>query len=226
MSNTIDGAVISAINGTATTSAAAKAQQKADELRSNFLTLLVTQLQNQDPLKPMENAEMTSQLAQVNTLSGIEELNRTLQGITGQIDAGQALQAAALIGRGVLVPGDRVLVGNGQSTPFGIELQSPADQVQVTISDGSGQTVRQYDLGALAAGVESFVWDGSLNDGSPAPDGAYRISVQALSDGRPQLHTLLNYAQVGGVSSGSGGPLLDLGATLGRVSLQDVRQIL
>ncbi|MCM2330094.1 MAG: flagellar hook assembly protein FlgD [Pseudomonas sagittaria] len=224
MSSTIDSSVISSINGGA--SAAASEKQKAEDLRSNFMTLLVTQLQNQDPLKPMENAEMTSQLAQVNTLSGIEELNQTLRGITGQIDAGQALQAASLIGRGVLVPGDRVLVGSGETTPFGIELAAPADEVQVTIMDGSGQAVRQFNLGALAAGVESFVWDGTLNDGSAAPDGAYRVSVQATTEGRAQSHTLLTYAQVGGVSSGSGGPLLDLGATLGRVGLQDVRQIL
>jgi len=225
MSNTIDGAVISAINGTAN-SQPGSSTQKGDELRNNFMTLLVTQLRNQDPLNPMENAEMTSQLAQINTLSGIEELNKTLQGITGQIDAGQALQAASLIGRGVLVPGDRVLVGNGQTTPFGIELAAPAAEVKVSILDGSGQAVRQFNLGALAAGVESFVWDGTLNDGSPAPDGAYRVSIEASTDGRVQDATLLSYAQVGGVSNGRNGPLLDLGATLGRVSLQDIRQIL
>lgn len=224
MSTTIDSSIISSINGGA--SAAASEKQKAEDLRSNFMTLLVTQLQNQDPLKPMENAEMTSQLAQVNTLSGIEELNQTLQGITGQIDAGQALQATALIGRGVLVPGDRVLVGSGETTPFGIELAAPADEVQVTIMDGSGQAVRQFNLGALAAGVESFVWDGTLNDGSTAPDGAYRVAIEASADGQSQQVDVLTYAQVGGVSSGSSGPLLDLGATLGRVGLQDVRQIL
>ncbi|MCY1417123.1 Basal-body rod modification protein FlgD [compost metagenome] len=224
MSTTIDSSIISSINGGA--SATASEKQKAEDLRSNFMTLLVTQLQNQDPLKPMENAEMTSQLAQVNTLSGIEELNETLQGITGQIDAGQTLQASALIGRGVLVPGERVLVGSGETTPFGIELAAPADQVKVSIYDGGGQLVRQFDLGALRKGVESFVWDGTLNDGSTAPDGAYRVAIEASADGQAQQATVLTYAQVGGISTGNNGPLLDLGATLGRVGLQDVRQIL
>ncbi|MNE14762.1 Basal-body rod modification protein FlgD [compost metagenome] len=224
MSTTIDSSIISSINGGA--SATASEKQKAEDLRSNFMTLLVTQLQNQDPLKPMENAEMTSQLAQVNTLSGIEELNDTLQGITGQIDAGQTLQASALIGRGVLVPGERVLVGSGETTPFGIELAAPADQVKVSIYDGGGQLVRQFDLGALQKGVESFVWDGTLNDGSTAPDGAYRVAIEASADGQAQQATVLTYAQVGGISTGNNGPLLDLGATLGRVGLQDVRQIL
>ncbi|WPP46882.1 flagellar hook assembly protein FlgD [Pseudomonas sp. AN-1] len=225
MSNTIDSSVISSINGGGS-SAGVSEQKKADDLRSNFMTLLVTQLQNQDPLKPMENAEMTSQLAQVNTLSGIEELNETLKGITGQIDAGQTLQASALIGRGVLVPGDRVLVGSGETTPFGVELGRAADQVKVSIYDGAGQLVRQFDLGALPAGVESFVWDGTLNDGSVAPDGAYRVAVEALADEQAQPATVLTYARVGGVSSGASGPQIDLGATLGRVGLQDIRQIL
>ncbi|HEY8329797.1 MAG TPA: flagellar hook assembly protein FlgD [Pseudomonas sp.] len=224
MTSTIDTSVINAINGGASTTASEK--QKAEDLRSNFMTLLVTQLQNQDPLKPMENAEMTSQLAQVNTLSGIEELNETLQGITGQIDAGQTLQASALIGRNVLVPGDRVLVGSGETTPFGIELAAPVDQAKVSIHDGSGQVVRQFELGALDAGVQSFVWDGTLNDGSAAPDGAYRVTVEASADEQAQQATVLSYAQVGGVSTGASGPLLDLGATLGRVGLQNIRQIL
>ncbi len=224
MTSTIDTSVINAINGGASTTASEK--QKAEDLRSNFMTLLVTQLQNQDPLKPMENAEMTSQLAQVNTLSGIEELNETLQGITGQIDAGQTLQASALIGRNVLVPGDRVLVGSGETTPFGIELAAPVDQAKVSIYDGSGQVVRQFELGALDAGVQSFVWDGTLNDGSAAPDGAYRVTVEASADEQAQQATVLSYAQVGGVSTGASGPLLDLGATLGRVGLQNIRQIL
>lgn len=224
MTTTIDTSVINAINGGASTTASEK--QKAEDLRSNFMTLLVTQLQNQDPLKPMENAEMTSQLAQVNTLSGIEELNETLQGITGQIDAGQTLQASALIGRNVLVPGDRVLVGSGETTPFGIELAAPVDQAKVSIYDGSGQVVRQFELGALDAGVQSFVWDGTLNDGSAAPDGAYRVTVEASADEQAQQATVLSYAQVGGVSTGASGPLLDLGATLGRVGLQNIRQIL
>ena len=190
------------------------------------MTLFLAQLRNQDPLNPMENAEMTSQLAQINTLSGIEALNTTLQSITGQIDASQTRQAAALIGHSVLVPGDRVLVGSGQTTPFGIELASAADQVKVSITDSAGKLVRQFDLGAQAAGVQSFSWDGTLDDGSTAPDGAYAVAVEASTSGKAQDVTVLTYGQVGGIASGSGAPLLDLGATLGQVDLQSVRQIL
>src|SRR5699024_9745904 len=100
--------------------------------------------------------EMTSQLAQINTVGGIQELNTTLQAINGQIDTGQAIQAAGLIGKGVLVPGQRVLIGeDGSSTPFGVELGRAADQVRITIRNASGEVVRRFEPFALEAGVES-----------------------------------------------------------------------
>ncbi|WP_116474239.1 flagellar hook assembly protein FlgD [Zobellella maritima] len=200
----------------------------SEDLQGSFMSLLVTQLKNQDPLNPMDNSEMTSQLAQINTVSGIASLNETMQIITGQIDAGQTLQATALIGKDVLVPGERLLLGeDGASTPFGIELASPAERVTISILDGSGQPVRDFELGRIAAGVESFVWDGTLNDGSQAPAGAYQLSVTALSGGRPLSHTSLNYARVLGISTGAeDGPRLDLGGVSEQIRLDDVRQIL
>ena len=229
MSSTISSSVVNAINGTGSTSSSGSTSgsNSAGDLRSNFMTMLVTQLKNQDPLNPLDNSQMTSQLAQINTLSGIEELNKTLQSITGQIDASQSLQAAALIGRVVLVPGDRVSVGNaGQTTPFGIDLASAADQVKVSIYDNAGNLVRQFDLGAQEAGVQSFSWDGSLDAGGTAAAGTYKVAVAATTDGKAQDATVLTYGQVGSIANSSSGPLLDLGAILGQVSLQSVRQIL
>lgn len=229
MSSTISSSVVNAINGTGSTSSSGSTSgsNSAGDLRSNFMTMLVTQLKNQDPLNPLDNSQMTSQLAQINTLSGIEELNKTLQSITGQIDASQALQAAALIGREVLVLGDRVSVGSaGQTTPFGIDLASAADQVKVSIYDNAGNLVRQFDLGAQEAGVQSFSWDGSLDAGGTAAAGTYKVAVAATTDGKAQDATVLTYGQVGSIANSSSGPLLDLGAILGQVSLQSVRQIL
>lgn len=223
MSNIIDGSVINSMNATARGGSA----RQSEDLRENFMTLLITQLQNQDPLNPMENAEMTSQLAQINTVSGIEELNSTLEGITGQIDAGHTLQAIGLIGQGVLVPGDRILVGEEGTTPFGIELGSSAEQVVVTIRDGAGQVSRSLDVGPMQAGVESFEWDGKLENGEMAPEGAYHVSVEAMAGESGVPATALNYAVVNGVSSGEGGsPVLDLGGISEQATLGDIRQIL
>ncbi|MCH4562938.1 flagellar hook assembly protein FlgD [Halomonas sp. EGI 63088] len=230
MTTTIDSSVIGRMNAGA--SGSVDASQSA-ELRDNFMTLLITQLQNQDPLNPMENSEMTSQLAQVNTVSGIEELNETLSGITSQIDAGQTLQATGLIGQGVLVPGDRVLLetdaeGQVHTTPFGIELEESADNVQVTITNADGQVINRYDIGPAKAGVESFSWDGKTSEGESAVPGAYRVGIEATrGDDSLDVETL-NFAVVNGVtpSDDDGGVRLDLGAVYGQVALDQVRQIL
>lgn len=218
---TIDGNVLNALNGKMPTGGGASA-----DLQDSFMTLLVTQLKNQDPMNPMENAEMTSQLAQINTVSGIAELNETLAGINNQIDAGQTLQAAGLIGKGVLVPGDRVLAGEeGQTTPIGIELASSADEVTVSIVSESGEVVRTFEPFSMSPGVETLQWDGRLSDGSVAPEGAYRVVVSAKLDGTNVPSKTLNYALVSGVSPSEQGPLLDLGGISDQVTLADIRQI-
>ncbi|GAA5110684.1 flagellar hook assembly protein FlgD [Alloalcanivorax gelatiniphagus] len=222
----IDTSTLNAINGRA--ASAASYGTDADDLQDSFMTLLVTQLRNQDPMNPMENAEMTSQLAQINTVSGIKELNTTLEAITGQLDAGQAIQAAGLIGKGVLVPGERILMGeDGSSTPFGIELGGAAEEVRITIRNGNGEVVRRFDPFAMDAGVESFTWNGEMDDGEIAPKGAYSVSVEATADGEDVPVTQLNYALVNGVSlDPQGAPRLDLGGISEPVKLADIRQIL
>lgn len=225
VSNAIDSTVRSAVN---VTGGGSGDTGTSTDLQDSFMTLLVTQLRNQDPMNPMQNAEMTSQLAQINTVSGIQDLNDTLQSINGQLDTSQVLQASGLIGKGVLVPGSRVLAGDdGATTPFGIELAQAADKVQVTICDSNGEVVRTFDAFTQDAGVESFTWDGTMDDGTTAPEGAYSVSVTATSDGEPVDSTALNYALVSGVSLDTeGAPLLDLGGVSEQIALEDIRQIL
>ena len=227
----IDTSLINNINGGGSNGLSAK---QSDELRESFMTLLITQLQNQDPLNPMENSEMTSQLAQINTVSGIEQLNDTLSGITQQMDAAKTLQAAGLIDKAVLVPGNNVMVSvdpeNGSfATPFGIELGSAAEKVEVTVTNKSGEIVYTKDLGAVSAGVESFSWGGLTNDGAAVPAGAYSVNFKATNaEGELMESQPLNYALVQGVSPGTGGDnvRLDLGAIYGQVTLDQIKQIL
>ena len=176
----------------------------ASDLQSSFLTLLVAQLKNQDPTNPMQNNELTTQLAQISTVSGIEKLNTTLGSVSGQIDNSQSLQAANLIGH---------------------ELQQPADKVTATIKDASGNVVRTIEIGELKAGVHTFTWDGSLTDGTKAPNGSYQVAISA-SNGTTQLVAQpLQFALVQGVIKGSDGNKLDLG-TSGTTTLDEVRQII
>ena len=199
----------------------------ASDLQSSFLTLLVAQLKNQDPTNPMQNNELTTQLAQISTVSGIEKLNTTLGSVSGQIDNSQSLQAANLIGHGVMIPGTTILAGTSTTdgtsttttTPFGVELQQPADK------DASGNVVRTIEIGELKAGVHTFTWDGSLTDGTKAPNGSYQVAISA-SNGTTQLVAQpLQFALVQGVIKGSDGNKLDLG-TSGTTTLDEVRQII
>jgi flagellar basal-body rod modification protein FlgD len=227
--NTVDPALQRRLNDGAPTVTDTKPKSTSDELQENFMTMLVTQLRNQDPLNPVENQELTSHLAQINTVSGIDKLNTTLSGITTQIETGQTLQAAALIGKGVLVPGERILVGeDGTSTPFGIELEQPAKNVVAHVVDGAGQVVATRDLGPVDAGVTPFAWDGTLDAGGTAPAGAYQVQLTAVTEDDTALSvTALNYALVAGISTNHpDGPRLDLGGIAEQVKLSDIRQIL
>ena len=206
-------------------SSSAGSGNSAQDLQNQFLNMLVTQLKNQDPTNPMDNSQLTTQLTQINTLSGIEKLNTTLGSISGQISTSQSLQSSTLIGHGVMVKGSQVLVGSGTSTPFGVELGTASTATSVTIKDGNGSVVRSIDLGGLSAGVHTFSWDGKMDDGSAAPDGKYTVSL-AASNGSTQLVAQpLNYAYVNGVSTVNNTAKLDLG-TMGSATLDEIRQIL
>ena len=128
----------------------------SQELQDNFLTLLIAQMKNQDPTNPMDNSQLTSQLAQINTLAGIERLNTTLGMVSGQIDDSLSVNASNMIGKGVMVPGNKILVATSAvegseteketvTTPFGFELMRDADSVVVTIKDENGNVVRRSE---------------------------------------------------------------------------------
>ncbi|RKQ39084.1 flagellar hook assembly protein FlgD [Enterobacter sp. R1(2018)] len=216
------------VNGTSSTSSTSSSSltgSSASDLQGSFLTLLVAQLKNQDPTNPMQNNELTTQLAQISTVSGIEKLNTTLGSVSGQLTNNQQLQASTLINRGVMIPGSKILAGSEATTPFGVELQQAADKVTATITDSSGKVVRTIDIGGLSAGVHTFTWDGSMTDGTTAPDGAYNVAISASSGSTQLVAQPLNFALVNGVTNSNGSTLLDLG-TYGTTTLDEIRQII
>ena len=197
----------------------------AADLQSSFLTLLVAQLKNQDPTNPLQNNELTTQLAQISTVSGIEKLNTTLGSVSGQLTNNQSVQASALIGHGVMIPGSKILAGSEATTPFGVELQQAADKVTATITDNTGKVVRTLEIGGLTAGVHTVTWDGTATDGTTVPDGAYNVAINASNGGTQLVAQPLNFALVNGVTLSNGKTLLDLG-TYGNSTLDDIRQII
>jgi len=204
-----------------------------DETQDRFMRLLVTQLRNQDPLNPMDNAQVTSQIAQLSTVNGINQLNNTLLALSGQIDVGQSMQAANLIGKGVLVPGEKILVGvdpddpaKRLSTPCGVDLVAPADKVTVTIMDANGNAVRKIELESQDAGVLTVDWDGMDDAGQPVAEGKYTIKVAATdADNKPVVAEALTYGKVDSVAYTSVGLRLEMGLA-GAVGLLDIRKIM
>lgn len=220
-----------AINATAATGAASFASGTAvsaptsSDSEQRFLKLLVTQLNNQDPLNPLDNAQLTSQLAQMSTVSGIEKLNTAFKSLIDQSGSGQVLQSAALIGRNVLVPGTSLVSKQGSETPFAVNLPSAAESVKVTVTNAAGDTVRSFDLGGLPPGVKTLSWDGLNDKGVRVPDGAYTLQVAALGGGAKVEASALTYATVASVSQGVNGVELNLGGSR-KASLTDVKLIL
>lgn len=195
-----------------------------NEAENRFLTLLTTQLKNQDPLSPMENAELTSQLAQISTVNGVEKLNATLQTLLSGMTETQAMQAASLVNRGVLVPGNAMVLGE-QGGIGGLELTTAADEVTVTIKDSNGLVMRTLNLGEQESGVHPFVWDGVTDSGEAAAVGNYTYSVSAKRGTESSEATALAYGLVQAVTRNGSTLSLDVG-TLGAFTMTDVKQIL
>jgi len=160
-----------------------------------FLKLLVTQMQNQDPLNPMDNAQITSQMAQINTVSGIEKLNGTVEGLNRQFMQLQALQGASLVGRDITLQGDRLVVQGGKAVG-GFELEGAADRVKVEVLNGAGRVIDTIDLGAQDGGRHGFEW-AARN----AADGErLQFRVVAQSGATPVKHVPLMRDHVEAVS--------------------------
>ena len=123
-----------------------------------FLKLLVAQMANQDPLNPMDNAQVTSQMAQISTVNGIDKLNTTVQGLNRQFVQMQALQGASLVGRDVILPGDRLTANDAGLVQGGFELGSAADSVKIEVLNAGGHVIDSIDLGAEGSGRHGFEW--------------------------------------------------------------------
>jgi flagellar basal-body rod modification protein FlgD len=227
-SGTISQSLLNAVNGTSSTPSSPSSSPSgtsSTDLQKTFLQLLVTQLQNQDPTNPMDSSQMTTQLAQINTVTGISQLNASLSSLSTQLNAGQSAQSSLLIGKSVLAPGSAVTLKSGTATGMGVKLANAVSDLQVSIKDSAGKIVRTLDLGAQAAGTAPVTWDGKDTTGASAADGSYTITATGTINGQPATATTLAASQVTSVVQQSDGtPGLTL-ANGGTVALTSVAQI-
>ncbi|MDP3608300.1 MAG: flagellar hook assembly protein FlgD [Methylophilus sp.] len=194
-----------------------------NDIQDRFMTLLVTQMKNQDPLNPMDNAQVTSQMAQLSTVTGIDKLNDTMAALISSVQVGQSYQATSMIGHDVLVSGSNVST-DGAGGYFGVELPVGADKLSIAIKDSAGNTLRNVELGAQSAGTLPLTWDGKTNDGSVAASGDYKIEVTATIGSQAVEVSPLSYAKVLSVSNINGGIKLNL-SNNSSVNTTDVKEI-
>ncbi len=196
----------------------------SDETEDRFLKLLVAQMRNQDPLNPLDNAQVTNQLAAINTVKGIDKLNESLQKLVDRGETGSPAEAAAVVGRRVLVEGDALELPEGGTAKAGFDLAAPAASVKVELIGRDGRVADTRQFTNLPAGLQAFEWDGKTAEGRLDP-GRYTMRVSASDAGAAVEATPLTAVPVLAVTRGADGATLQLGAH-GSRALDDVRAIL
>ncbi len=200
------------------------ANKQQDLGQADFLRLMITQFQNQDPFQPLESGEFLGQIAQFSTVSGIEQLNASFADLSSALASDQTLQGAALVGRSALVATNR-MVGAGGETVGGIVDLSEAASVSLEVYDQVGQLVRQIPLGQQAAGPVPFQWDGRSNDGTQLSSAQYNFVARVTGSGQSYAAPIQLQGRIDSVSIGGAGGLAFNIAGLGAVSFADIRQI-
>ncbi len=217
--NDSNASLIASLNGTKTT----KATDATTEASDRFLKLLVTQLQNQDPMNPMENAELTTQLAQMSTVEGINKMNTSLDGLLAQYKANQVLQGASLVGRQVLAEGNSLQLGSSGAAGA-VELDGAADSVQIKVYGSNGALMQTIDLGEQDAGLVRFVWDGKDANGEAQTLGDYTFTATANAGEVPVVVTQYTLGSVLSVSLNENDMDVEIEG-LGERGLNQIRQI-
>lgn len=188
------------------------------------MNLLVKQLQYQDPLNPIDNAQFTSQMAQFNSLQQLVDVNTNLAALGSSQSAAGNSQAIGYLGKEVTATGDSVSVTGGTAGGINYQLGGDASAVTLSIYDASGSLVQQVQLGAQGSGAHSYQWNGGNLQGTSVPDGTYTFQVQALDKvGQPVNVTAWVQGVVDGVSFQNGSPVLMVAGT--PVPLSNIVQV-
>lgn len=191
----------------------------------DFMDLMIAQMQNQDPMSPMDNGDFIAQLAQFSASSGIQDLNTSFSSLSTSLQSYQALQASGLVGRSVLISSDSAALSAESKVQGMVNLDTSTQQLTLGIYDQNGTLVRRVPMGMQTAGTVPFEWDGLMDDGTVAPAGVYDLRAEALVNGEMTAMETLVFSDVESVSlSSRGGVLLNLDG-IGTADLSDVYQI-
>ena len=192
--------------------------------KTAFLELMIAQVQNQDPLEPAKNEAFIAQLAQFSSVEGIQNLNESMDSMVSTFRASAAVDAAALVGRNVLIPTNQTALNTDGGIGGSVSLTEAVGGLTVTIQNSNGQTVQRVDLGARPPGEIRFNWDGLSENGEPAPQDFYRISAFADVEGVQQQFEVSMPDQVVSVSITNEGLVANLAGGYS-VSASQIKEI-
>jgi flagellar basal-body rod modification protein FlgD len=192
---------ISGIESAAPASAASVVPEAQILGKEDFLSLLIAQLQHQDPLEPTDSVEFTAQLAQFSSLEQLGNVNDNLEKLELYQASINNSQAVSFIGKEIVARGDGIKVTDGGPVACQFDLPGEAGSVTVSIYDATGEFVRTFDAPNLSAGLQALVWDAKDQNGNLVPDGVYRFELMAENpEGEPMAATTYASGQVSGVT--------------------------
>ena len=212
-------APISSTSATQVLGSTAAAKNTGAESQDRFLKLLVAQLNNQDPMNPMDNAQMTTQMAQINTVTGIEQVNQSIKDLASQMSAMQNMSAAQMIGRDVLVEGNELTLDGAGNARGTFDLSGSAETVKVEVLSAGGQLLDTQSLGPRTAGQHDFGFTSTS-----LPEGA-RFRISASQSGAAVAATELSVGRVVSVSADAANALqlqLKNGSTVAYSQLKSI----
>jgi flagellar basal-body rod modification protein FlgD len=207
--------------------ASAQTKKSASSLGiEDFLTLMTTQLKNQDPMKPLEGTEFVSQLAQFGSVSGIQNMQKSIESLASSLRSSQVLNGTSLVGHDVLAQTDTFSFTQGISVGGEVDVPAGTQNMQVRITDSSGALVRELTIDP-SAGTHSFSWDGKRTDGTLAQSGDYDVEAIATVGGSNESVEVLMSGRVSSVTIDSTGTQLTLNTgALGAVSMNNIRRVM
>ena len=198
----------------------------SNELGKNeFMKLMIAQMENQNPLEPQDNGEFISQLAEFSSLEEMQGISSSVNNLSSQFQSSQALQASAMVGRTVLVPATESPLDSNGAISGVVDLQKSTSSLKISIFNGSGELVNQFDLGQQPAGTVPFIWDGTNTKGEQMPFDDYTIKAQASRAGETEQASTLLSANVNSVSIAQGGGISLNLFGMGTIPLDQVREI-
>lgn len=211
----------------ASTSTTKVANSKSTEemTSTDFISLMIAQLKNQDPFDPVDNSQMVAQMAQFSSLSATTEMASTLKSIAAKLGATTASDALAYVGKTVLTEGSVAYPRTTGGLSGAVELDAPATSVNLTITDANGAVVKTVDLGKQAAGTVSFDWDGKTAAGEDAGAGPFTVTANARDGSKSVASRTLVWSPVTSVSMPAGGEAVLNLPGIGQVPVSAVRSI-